>query len=250
MKSIIIFLTLLIPAFTFSQVRIPVTITDYGNRENSWQEDKRNVIKTSPFSFITGRQYFDYERGINRLISIQGTLGTTFQPFVKSRNLGSEYLNQENRRPDCPYFNINGGGCQNYNDFSYRKFTPGFIAGLSVKFYFEQNFMEGFYVGLATRYTQFNNDVQRIESGQTNVIRLNDSWDKEKFRFSDLVATGGYQYLTEHIVLEAVARIGVRGEKNQFQSIYRVNSVWNNGSVETSARSVLLEVGGTIGFRF
>lgn len=218
-----------------------ITIKHYGNESSAeYFKVKKNIMKFSPISFISGSYFLDYERMITPNFSVQLGLGVTNRPLSPTRSLGAINLNYDD------LFETS-----NFNDFTYRNFRTGFYSSLSTRLYFHKDNMNGMYAGLKTTHRTFVNDSWNYvvtDAGKTH--RDPEQLTRENFKANDIIFNFGYQENFDILSLEIFIGSGIRFIKSQQHQAVRMDNNYINQTKDVDYNNALFDFGLRVGFRF
>lgn len=208
------------------------------------------IIKTSPFSYILGKQTVQIEKEINNYFSLQAAVGVTFKPFVNLNGIYAENdLVEINPCGESPLWG-NADYCDDWYDNSIRKYSPGIYVSVTPTFYFDNFAPEDSYFGLRLGYSTLNIDVQRVEEGASNIIRLPNDYQEESVKRYDIIGHYGYQTLFTNLTASYFVGLGVRFEQHTRQDLgYDQNFNVYNGVSDFSTPRLRIEGGIRIGFQ-
>lgn len=246
MKTILLLFFTMTSSFLFGQ---KTKIVEFGNNKNEDYEYKRNVIKTSPTTFIFGKQPIEFERELTNFLSLQAGVGVTFYTAISnlSGSIFSDFWSDV-------FDNCNTGQwqedyCDDLSDRSIRNGKLGLMFSISPRLWFGSDGIDGSYVAPVLRYSNFKNQVQRIQEGIPTEIRLLDEFDDESTRNIDLVVHYGYQILNEVVTWEYFGGLGLRNNTRVRQDLGYLSGRLQNGSFEEKNSSLIIEFGLRVGFR-
>jgi hypothetical protein len=228
-----------------------VEIIDFGNREKkqSVKSDHPMIIKTSPISPIFGKAILEVEREITDYLSLQVGVGLKFKPLVE-RNLISILDESEESNLYCESPLWENDICDDFNDSSIRKASPGIILSVSPRFFFESDGFEGSYIAPLIRYSRENLNAQSISENRGSIVRLSDFDVNESISNIDFIVHYGLQILYPKLSLEYFVGVGARKENIVRQDLGVDNAGFNrNGTSKINSTSLLLEGGIRIGFQ-
>lgn len=219
--------------------------------ENQIQRDEENgralLLKTSPFSYITGWQFVEVEKEVNDFFSIQTGLGLTFKPFIDVESaLYSELIEQ-----DCSS-ELWGDNdyCDDFTEVEYRTYKPGLYISVTPRLYFDDFAPEDSYFGLKLRYSIRNIEIQQIEEGDFDLTRLPNELQSEKVKHFDIVGHYGYQVLYKKLTASYFIGLGVRLENQTRQDIGRDDAGrYYNGTRDLNGAKLRVEAGVRFGFQ-
>ena len=226
-----------------------VEIIDFGNDEGEYRkgEYKKRIIKTSPGAFIFGAMPFEYEQEMTDFLSLQVGLGLTFNTVAGS--LDELYAELDG------YDYFDDLGDDGYNDDPYdseiRSGTLGYRVSASTRLFWGSDGFDGGYIAPVLRYATRNFDVQRIEEGTRDVVRLESIVDSESTRNLDIMVNYGYQNVGDRLTWEYFVGLGLRFQDRTLQNLSQDSSGFlTNGTTDIS-RSLLQYGGGIrLGYRF
>lgn len=201
----------------------------------------QNIIKTAPLSFILGYFPVFYEREVTDWLGIQAGAGLTFKPAISS--IQSEFYNEFG---DCE-----GEDCGNYFDYSYRKGKIGYLLALSPRLYFSSDGLDGSYIAPEIRLYQRKSEAQRPDpSNPYELVRLEDEFDEESIRFTDLMMHFGWQTLYPNLTLDLSVGLGVRKIKGTWQAVYQDDfGYYYSETPERDESRFRFDVGLRVGFQ-
>lgn len=250
MRTILFIISLFI---SFSLMAQKTRVIEFGSdSKDSDNEYKLNIVKTSPVSFIFGKQPIEFERELTDYLSVQAGIGLTF-PAVLSGTTGgliSYLIDSAGETQECNSEQWTNDYCDDIFDPSFRKTKLGFNLSISPRLWFSSDGIEGSYIAPVLRYITYRSDAERVIEGQSQITRTPDSFDKESTKNTDFVVHYGYQWLNDAITWEYFVGLGVRNQKRTRQDLgYEGNRI-QNGTITESDRSVLYDFGIRVGFRF
>lgn len=228
--------TLLFSFFSFMIYGQETRVITFGDDDKEDYVYKVNIIKTSPTSFLFGRQPIEYERELTDFLSVQGGLGFTFLSALSGLSAGwySDFVQDENT---------------DLLDNSIREGSVGIILSFSPRLWFDSDGMDGSYIAPVVRYSTYNSEVQQAIPGQTILERNPNAFDSVNSKNVDLVVHYGYQSLSDVITWECFVGLGIRNQTGMEQDITRMNGVYQNGVTDIERKQILVELGLRFGFR-
>ena len=207
------------------------------------------VLKTNPISNIFGWQFIELERPLLPYLSAEIGVGVTFQPVVTNDYLAiySEILattgGQENQWGEYDIFDP-------ISDNSIRKYKAGIYGSIAGNIYYYDDVMDGNYISLKLRYSSRNNEVQRVQEGIVEQVRVETDWQDEYKRYTDIMIGWGYQELYSRISLGYHISAGYRLINSQRQDLGRLQDFTVvNGVYNDSSRRLRLEFGLRLGYQ-
>ncbi|MBK9335324.1 MAG: hypothetical protein IPM98_01570 [Lewinellaceae bacterium] len=234
------------------KVNSDVQIINFGSESESSKTDKVYkglIVKTSPTSFIFGRQPVEIEKEITDYLSLQVGVGLTFSPFWDGYNeLLAELSDEEDiaEISDQWAYDVQ----DNYSDYSIRTGSIGPILSLSPRLFFESDGYEGFYVAPVLRYSIQHYRVQKIREGLPHIEHTPDETQKESIKNLDLMVHWGAQKLYPKLTLEWFIGGGVRLRNNTRQDVgFDFTMLSGNGEQSFKDKRFRFETGVRIGFQ-
>lgn len=220
-----------------------IRFTDDSDGRKSKGISGQGIIKTAPLSFLLGYLPVFYEREITDWLGLQGGVGITFKPAIS--NIQSE-LYSEIFSNDCY-----GYDCNNYYDFSYRKAKAGYLVAFAPRLYFSSDGLEGSYIAPEVRLYSRSSKAQRADpNSYLELVRLEDEYDDETIRFTDLMVQYGYQVLYPKLSLDISTGIGIRKVSGSWQTISQNNFGYYKSEVTSRKENRFrIDVGLRIGFQ-
>lgn len=227
-----------------------VEIIDFGDTKTSRAKKEKYsglIIKTSPSSFLFGRQPIELEKQINDFLSIQGGLGVTFAPLLDLNEISQELYPELNYYCESTQWAIDE--CDDYSDGSIRKGAIGPMVSFSPRLFFESDGFEGGYIAPVVRWSAQRFQVQEIQSGVIFPERTN-TRQNEYIRSLDLMVHYGSQYLYPKLTLEYFLGVGARLNNSLRQDIGRDGQgLYQNGERAYKERLFRAEIGIRVGFQ-
>ena len=222
-----------------------VEVIRFGEAEGSRTESnriRRSIIKTAPFSFILGYLPLYYEYEVVDWLGIQGGIGLTFKPQV-SQLLAELYTELNDHSCDGSI------DCGNYRDYSYRTSKPGLMFALSPRLYFASDGMDGSYIAPEIRILQ-----RRAEAQQPDPFnypeRLENSFDTESIRLTDLMVNFGWQTLFPKLSLDYSLGAGIRQVSGSWQQVSQdANGDYFSSTPIRKESNFRFDIGLRIGFQ-
>lgn len=164
------------------------------------QKDKEifNLIKVNPLLVLNGDMPIYYERRITDHVSLEGSVGFTYN--------------------DILYQAFNLSETEVYNED--RKFKPGFSGSGAIKYY-PSNYtraLDEFYFGAEVRYRRYNSEIPNPDgTSMTNYIQ-------EYRNLMDFKLIGGYiAYISDRVIADIYGGFGMR-MRNHSLAYYDTNS--------------------------
>ena len=229
-----------------------------GGRVRKKKQEKKTgiIIKTSPTSFLMGRQPFEIEREMSSLLSLQLGVGLRFKPLIQSSELNQEISGsafvEETYFCESELWGPNDI-CDDILDFSIRKVNIGPMFSFSPRLFFESDGFEGGYIAPVVRFSSLNGKVSRVSEDPLNLGTLtyeNTPTQKESIRDLDLMVHYGQQALYPKLTLEYFIGLGARIRRGQVQDLGFDNSAFiRNGERKLNATNIRLEAGIRVGLQ-
>jgi hypothetical protein len=188
-----------------------VEIIDFGDdsKVKNKQDDFHGIIiKTSPTTFIAGRQSIEIEKQVKDFLSLQIGVGVTFKSLLDFSTLQEELYPDANTFCESTLWG-NYDVCDYYLDRTIRKNRVGPLVSFSPRLFFESDGFEGFYVAPVLRWSANRYQVQKVAEGETFLTRVADVQDEYE-RNLDLVVHYGGQSLYPQLTYEWFVGAGVR----------------------------------------
>ena len=231
-----------------------VEIIEFGDEKASGNRSSEPtlgyVIKTSPTSYLFGSQFVEAEKYVTDFLSLQAGLGLTFKPLVG--DLYGEALAEldEDGGSYCDSDQWASDICDEYYDFSIRKFKPGLLLSTSLRLFFDDDAMDGGYFAVKLRYSIQNLEIQDIVQNSTSLERLDDQYVSESVKRFDLVGHYGYQTLYSRLSAEYFIGLGARFRKEDRQDVgINQSGIVQSTSRQFKASGIRIEGGIRIGFQ-
>lgn len=212
------------------------------------------IIKSSPLSFLFGRQFIEVEYPLTNYFTVEGGVGFTFQPVISGyQNIYAELYYETITDFDCDSPNYDEGNnyCDqsDYSNYDIRNTNLGPWLSGAIKFYFYNDAPDEYYLSLNLKYHRDNYRVLQVEEN-INFIRSSDNYAKEYVNNLDYTVRAGYQTLFSPLTADLFVGIGIR---NINQSRLDVGfdlgkDTWTNSFQQLSSTNILLESGVRIGF--
>lgn len=256
-------LTLLMLLFCFSitiangqkkKKKNEVQIIEFDDENKIQREEERGrifLIKTSPLSYISGKQFVEVEKEITDYFSLQAGVGLTFKSLYNVSDQLLSELNDNDESCSSEQWGDNDY-CDDIFDFNIRTFKPGIYLSISPRLYFDDFAPEDSYFGLKLRYSTLNMEVQKIEEGLNNgqVVRLKDDLQSESVKRFDIVGHYGYQTLYKKLSASYFVGLGIRFEDHTRQDLgYDDTGRLLNGEQGFNKVRLRVEGGVRIGFQ-
>ena len=188
------------------------------NSSTSGKKTKRsseqNIIKIAPLSFLSGYIPLYFEREITPFFSLQAGAGITTRNYLKE--WANNFDLSDNETAKNTWNTPGNEGNENYyasNDFTNRSSSTGYYFSIQPRIYFENEGMNGSFIGISYDRFRYNASSYKIANGSTgqdgNPVFSNDRF-KEYENISDISAIFGTQTLYDHIAVEYSAGIALR----------------------------------------
>ena len=216
MKKIILINILLMSAFfSFSQdtVYFAKNITNSSGKKTKRSSEK-NIVKIAPLSFISGYIPLYFEREITPFFSLQLGAGITTRNYLKEWANNFDFSDNENVKNT--WSTPGNEGNDNYyssNDFKNRQSALGYYFSIQPRIYFENEGMDGSFIGISYDRFRYNSSSYKIINGSFGTDGnpvFSSSTFKEYENVSDVSAIFGTQSLYDHIAIEYSAGIALR----------------------------------------
>ena len=227
-----------------------VEIIDFGDdkKPTKARDYKGTIFKTSPTTFIFGRQSLEWEKQVKDFLSLQIGLGLTFGPLFDLSEINQEL------RPDlvsfCESTQWAFDECDYYSDNSIRKGGIGPLVSFSPRLFFESEGFEGAYIAPVLRWSSSKYKVQQVAAGEAFLSRTEARQDEYSRNF-DLVVHYGNQYLFPQLTFEWFVGGGVRLNHSLRQDVgVDATGAYQNGERDFKQRSLRGEVGIRVGFQY
>ncbi len=202
--------------------------TSYG--KDMKRSSEANIIKFAPLSFISGYIPLYYEREITPFFSVQAGAGITTRNYLKEWANNFDFSDNQNEKNtwNAPG-NEGNGNAYSMNDYTNRQSSLGYYFSVQPRIYFENEGMEGSFIGISYDHFRYNMTSDKIKNGTSSStgypIFTNDSY-KEFDNITDISANFGSQALYDHISLEYTVGIALR---NVTGTRYAYTNDYNTG---------------------
>lgn len=226
-----------------------IKFDDEDEPEPDAKQYKGIIIKTSPVSFIAGRQMVEVEKQINGSMSVQFGVGATFAPVWEEYTTTLEEFN--NDEGFCESTQWVQDICDDYSDPVYRKVKTGALLSASMRFFFEDDGYEGSYFAPVLRYSTTRVDALTASGSTANGWAYSSTETQaEKVTNFDIIGHYGYQRLYPKLTTEYFLGLGLRFRNNTRQDLgFDAAGVLQNGERIFKDKRFRMEVGLRIGFQ-
>jgi hypothetical protein len=213
-------LLVLICFLTINTIQAQETVY-FQKEENRTKSNKKrtgyqqNIIKISPLSFISGVVPVYYERAINSTFSVQVGAGITTRNYIREAvleagegKIGTSKTVWSDGKTNEDYSNENFYD----NTKDERKPALGYFVAIEPRVYFDDDGMEGSFIGLSLSRTNYKFNQNKVQTGTPtagSVVFTNNKF-AEFENFTDALVTFGNQVLYDKVSLEYNAGIGLR----------------------------------------
>ncbi|MBN8681556.1 MAG: hypothetical protein J0L99_02845 [Chitinophagales bacterium] len=229
-----------------------------GGRVRKQKQEKKTgiIVKTSPTSFLMGRQPFEIEREVSSLLSLQVGLGLRFKPLIQSSELNQEISGSAFVEETYFCESDQWGGndiCDDILDYSIRKMNVGPIISFSPRLFFESDGYEGGYIAPVLRYSSLSGKVSRVVEDPINlgVLTYEETpSQKESIRDIDLMVHYGQQSLFPKLTFEYFIGLGARIRSGKVQDIgFNDLGFIQNGERTLKSTNIRIEAGIRVGLQ-
>ncbi len=230
-----------------------VEVIDFGEDSSGKSKEpttyKGIILKTSPISFVFGRQPVELEKEINDFMSLQIGAGITFAPLWTSYgDLTAELLDESDGYCESEQWAYDE--CDYYSDYTIRTGKVGLLFSLSPRFFFESDGYEGMYVAPLLRFSTQKFGVQEVEEGLPYIERNPNRLQEESIKNFDLLVHYGSQALYPKLAVDWFIGAGIRFRNNQRQDVGLDDFFMaGNGERNFKDKKFRLEAGIRIGFQ-
>ncbi|MCC6279543.1 MAG: hypothetical protein IT262_03020 [Saprospiraceae bacterium] len=229
-----------------------VEIIDFGDTDNNSQKETVYhglILKTSPVSFIFGRQPIELEKEMNDFLSLQAGAGVTFEPLWSAYDELLNEINDEfNGSTESELWASDEP--DNYADYSIRTGKIGLQFSVSPRLFFDSDGYEGMYIAPVFRYSTQKFEVQKVREGVPYLERNPDDLQQESIKNMDLMVHYGGQTLYPKLTLEWFIGAGIRFSDNRRQDVgYDFLFLAGNGERSFKDKKFRLETGIRVGFQ-
>lgn len=187
--------------------------------KKSKRSSEQNIIKIAPLSFISGYVPLYFEKEITPFFSLQVGAGITTRNYLKE--WANNFDLSEKETAKNTWSAAGNEGNENYysaNDFDNRTSSTGFYFSIQPRIYFENEGMNGSFIGISYDRFRYNSSSYKIINGSYgqdgNPIFSNDMF-KEYENISDISAIFGTQTLYDRIAVEYSTGIALRSVKGR-----------------------------------
>lgn len=174
---------------------------------------QKNIIKVSPLSFIAGFVPVYFERELSPTFSIQLGAGITTKNYLKDwtrqADEGSEEVTTTTWSDGTEDTYID---YSDYSNYKKRKSAMGYFVAVEPRIYFENEGLEGSFIGLSFSRANYKFNQQKIQTGPSilsDPVFLSSTF-AEYENVTDILATYGYQTLYDKVSLEYNIGLGLR----------------------------------------
>lgn len=228
------------------------------NNGNNGQPVKRigesSIIKIAPVSFLTGRFPLVFEKRITDLFSIQIAAGLTHNNYVRNNvqeetSLGGSDMGSYKIESSTLPSNITDEADELFL-FDNRKASLGYMVSLQPRVYFENEGMEGTFMGLSLDLYKYNFEIPALVKNG-NSFSHSGSQKKEGENIRDLMVSFGNQHFYDRLTLEYFGGLGIRAVKG---TKYAAGADTSNnlieGEIKYSQNILNFSCGIKVGYRF
>lgn len=230
-----------------------VEVINFGDNDDSKKEKDKTykgiILKTSPTTFIFGRQPFEVEKQITDYLSLQIGAGIVFEPlWAGYEELLSELNSEFQEDYSSPLWDQDV--LDDYSDFNIRSGKVGPMFSVSPRLFFESDGYEGMYIAPVLRYSIQRYDVQKVREGIGEIEYLPKDLQQESVKNMDLLVHWGGQTLYPKLTLEWFIGGGIRLRNNTRQDVGFSNTTLSgNGERQFNDKRLRLETGIRVGFQ-
>ena len=229
-----------------------VEVINFGEEADKTQDDKQYkglIVKTSPVSFIFGRQPIELEKEITDFFSLQAGIGVTFLPLWNYSSTFEELLDEGSGYSESTQWG-EYDETDYYNDLTIRTGKIGPMLSLSGRLFFESDGYEGMYIAPVLRYSVQKYQVQKVVEGASSLIYDPSDTQKEQVKNFDVMVHWGGQSLYPKLTMEWFIGGGIRLQDNLRQDVGRsASGLYLNGERSFNERNLRLEAGIRVGFQ-
>ena len=220
------------------------------------KRDDLNVIKISPLAFLSGKLPLNYERSITDLLSVQLGVGLTSKNYVGTAWLSaletSEASSGSNESVKVTHSPLPPGAIDESEalyGFETRIAKPGYLFTVQPRLYFDQEGVEGSFIGVAYEYYRYNYQVPTFTMGDDSYSAQGSLIDEFE-KISDLMVYFGWQNVYDRLTFEYSAGVGKRSAKgSKYEAGYQDENFYSGMNRYT--RSVLnFQLSLKVGFHF
>jgi hypothetical protein len=205
-----------------------------GYTKKQKRSSEQNIIKLSPLSILNGFIPVYYERELNSTFAIQAGIGVT------SRNYLKEWTNKaQEDNGDLQTTKWSDGTVDDYTDYSdyynykQRKSALGYFVAVEPRVYFENEGLEGSFIGLSLSRANYKFNANKITTGvavTTSDPKFTTGTFAEFENITDVLVTYGYQTLYDKVAIEYNLGLGLRKLKGERYAYGQDNSnKWIDG---------------------
>lgn len=169
-------------------------------------QGESNIIKIAPLGFVSGTFPLLYERKVNDFFSVVASAGATGRNYSRAlwqkdmTNVTYTYPWQDSNTDDM---------VPGIYDFTTRKAAPGYMLSLQPRLYFENDGLQGWFMGISYDAYRYNFKIPAfIATGDG--YKLTGADQKEHENIADFMIHFGAQQLYDRLTFEYSTDIGLR----------------------------------------
>lgn len=199
---------------------------NYSPRETEDDETGKNSLTIGMLSWLNGYVPVYYERTLTSFLSLQVGGGATMRSY--GNDFGQIVHGDEGESEYFGYGSEYSNVTDKYESYKYRKSNLGYYLSASPRIYFNENVLDGFFLGPVIEYKKFNYATQRVNELTTDMSALDESE----------VPRNGVKFDETMKCLDFTLNIG-----GHFQSENHMVVAWNFGFGVRNLSATRLDIG-------
>lgn len=250
---LIVFLTMCLDNSSFAQYSnkkdstTVIIFNDAPNKKSKKKSNEDNIIKIAPLGFLSGAFPLLYERRVTDFLSIQLGAGLTHHNYVRQLLSGASDPKITYPWPDNnSYIDL----AEPIYNFDYRKAKMGYTVSVQPRIYFDNDAMEGGFMGLSFDYYKYNFSIPGAVS-KDGSVSFAGADKKESETIKDFMVHFGYQTLYDNITLEYSTAIGLRTINGTKYAAWQDNNgSFMDGLATYKQNPIAFNIGIKVGYHF
>ena len=186
-----------------------VTFHHGGNKaaKRNTTAGENNVIKIAPLGLLSGHFPVYYERRITEFFSVQVGVALTSRNYARTiltddtgpKNLTEPAGAEDDNEISGPFL-----------DYTYRKAKMGYAYHIEPRFYFNDEAIDGYFLGTAIDWYRYNSSIPEITAFDGNNATYGGAPVNEHENIRDYMIRIGRQTMFNRLSLEVTTDVGVR----------------------------------------
>lgn len=224
-----------------------VIIFNSAPKDKTRKTGEDNIIKLSPLGVISGCIPVSYEKKFTDFLSVQASAGLTSRNYIRIGTEDTEFSKVKTSYSPLPSGTSDiADPLYNYDN---RKSKIGYMFGLQPRIYFQNEALEGSFIGISYDYLRYNYQIARKAQSGTGYTHSGHTINEFEI-YNEFMVNYGFQKIYDNLTLEYGAAIGIRNLNGEKYVAAEVNNQLVDGLAKYDKSAINFNVFFRVGYHF